>query len=1058
MANAYSILHNYQQELYTPNLELINTALQFKQQTLNANREKLQSMYDQFSFLDVAKGEDQEYLEERLQATKSIMDKYSSLDLSSNNLTNQLVSTMSDVVDDNVKNAVISTRIYRAEQAAWQKLRDENPEKYSETNHAFANQAANQWLLDGQTGSKYNGGGGVIEFSDVQGKLAEQIPEIAKSLNAEFVELADGTGYFRDVKSGERVRRDQLEQSLEGILNEKDRKQLYINAWARYDGMSDQQLEASYTNHFSQQINKTRNEIASLERAIQATKDPDQLAERMSLLNFYQNKLASYENSTYENVVTNYGREGAYNTLYDNQFKENYLGPYSYSDRVTEIKTYETDVEQRNYEHTLRNFQLDQEKFGLEKQKFALQVEEFEAEQRGAAGAAGTTGPLVGKPKALTYKEMASVLEQQHQLDMEAINNVGSLFGLDISDQAGFRDLAEVFRKGYVEKGFIEFRGKKVELTKDVKKALLTYENRIINKSPYEKEAMEVFRSTSEQSLTNLRKIAQGDNPHWDFVTGTPKFRVGFKLDKETGTMKVIDIPENIHPYAYLLRKENLSEDEKYTLGVYHKWHMLMDPELNDDQKRLIFDDLQTNVFSKLSNEDFNKMPYDMHAYNRMSTRRDMQGYKKILPVSVGSAYQSMKEDGFIEEYTDFITFRGGGTGDIGTLRIAAQTYSGYEGIVTDIIEAYKNYEAALDEDKPKFREKINSLKNILDTDRKLMFTNDSPRYKDYYLSDIDKGDAEYYDKYGNLVSLDKGIDDILTDGLDLYAEVLERGYKEQQMEASLYPQIFGPKIPGYENLLNLIGLPDNHNIPITLSRGWDEETKKPTSEVKWSTKIKGEEGQFVTINQDTKGIEIGDVSVGLDFNRLDVEVLRNNNIIDFETPTRIQYDAAFGENAPTLRLGNNVYSDNMQDRNLDMFGGQLYMNWLNRDPVSNKPYPQMVLDEAETWGGAEFRQSINDQISAFEQGKYEFKMEAIDGYWKTAIYDETGTRLGSFHIDGERKVTQYTDDEVIQIHDRSALHVDQAMYQYLKKQIDAARIEYLRKTETSVRQTALGQ
>ena len=83
---------------------------------------------------------------------------------------------MSDVVDDNVKNAVISTRIYKSEQASWGKLKETSPEKYSQTNHAYAQQGADAWLSDGSTGSKYQGGGGVIEYVDVQGKLAKRNP------------------------------------------------------------------------------------------------------------------------------------------------------------------------------------------------------------------------------------------------------------------------------------------------------------------------------------------------------------------------------------------------------------------------------------------------------------------------------------------------------------------------------------------------------------------------------------------------------------------------------------------------------------------------------------------------------------------------------------------------------------------------------------------------------------------------------------------------------------------------------------------------------------------
>ena len=64
----------------------------------------------------------------------------------SDNLTNSIISNISQVADENVKNAVMSTRLYRAEMAEWEKAKKDSPDKYSQVNHAYAMQATQPWL------------------------------------------------------------------------------------------------------------------------------------------------------------------------------------------------------------------------------------------------------------------------------------------------------------------------------------------------------------------------------------------------------------------------------------------------------------------------------------------------------------------------------------------------------------------------------------------------------------------------------------------------------------------------------------------------------------------------------------------------------------------------------------------------------------------------------------------------------------------------------------------------------------------------------------------------
>lgn len=991
MANAYSLLHNYQQDLYSPNLELINTALQFKQQSLNANREKLQTMYDQYSFLNVAKAEDQEYLEGRLQSVKTIMDQYSSLDLSSSNLTGQLVNNMSQVVDDNVKNAVISTRIYQAEQSAWQKLQEESPEKYSQINHAYASQMSDAWLGDGKTGSTYRGGGGVIEYVDVEGKLSTKIPDIAKNIKAEWVELADGGGYFRDVVTKERVSRGQLESAMDGVLNEQDRRQMQINAWGAYDGMSDQELEASYSNHFAPKIQSLNDEIKSLEGTIQSTKDPALKEQRQGLVDYYREQLSAYEANSFTNVVQNYGREAAYNSLYDNQFRGNYLDTYSYTDRVTKIATYENDVHQRNYEFKLAEFdykvgqdaianQQKADELALKQQELALKGTGTGSSTTARPGTPGYTAPITGTPTtnfggsdaALPYNEKGSLITEVQQQNKQLVEQTKKVFG--ITSAADTRELSKIFNEGFAGKEFIEFKGKKINVQENLP-LLLEYQNKILSTSPVEKEAVAQYNVAIDKSLNNIRAIAQGDSPDWIAEKSVPNFSFYFKKNKETGVMERKSLGNNQNNgYAYLLKKESLSEDEKYTLDVYHRMHLLMDPKLSGAQKELVLKELQTNQFSKLSNEDYTLLSHNTAYYERLANTKNINLLPKTDIFGAGEA-----------SFTD-IGGLGAATGKAVANRMSSEDKSVRE---------------------PLIRPRDWMLSGV-----------------DYFLSDITAYDSEYYDKNGREISLESPAKTVAA-GISQYENTLETEYKKQYLEPSLSPQIFSTSTSGYNTLATLVGLPEGSKMPITLLREWDAETQKPTGNVKWEYKVKGPGGEEATVSSESGGM-------------LTEEQLRNNGVVNYGEAVRLEYDATWGKNSSVLDLGNNTYDSTIVSRNYKLF---------ENDLIENRVDTQKLLDDSFDLFGPQFHGEMARHYTNFEKGAYEFKMESIDNIWQYTIYDNAGNRLYNEPTD-INGISAYTSEEVSNIFTYNQLYVEQTMYNFMHSEYEKKRVEYLKSYE----------
>ena len=210
--------------LYTPDFQLISTALTAKQQKLDTNRAKLQSYRDQLGLsLDVAKDADQKYIDDRLSQLTAMTNQYASMDLSNDGLTQSLMSNLGQVIDGNVKNAVTSTKILQSEQAEWADKRKNKPELYAERNYKYAMQKANNWMNDDTVGTAYNGGGGFIEYVDYSAMIQKALPDIQKALEAKGKRVETNGLASNTIME---VNRQDMADALKGILSGKAQQQM----------------------------------------------------------------------------------------------------------------------------------------------------------------------------------------------------------------------------------------------------------------------------------------------------------------------------------------------------------------------------------------------------------------------------------------------------------------------------------------------------------------------------------------------------------------------------------------------------------------------------------------------------------------------------------------------------------------------------------------------------------------------------------------------------------------------------------------------------------------
>lgn len=605
MANAYSILHNYHQDLYSPDYNLIGSVLQYKQGKLDANRQKLQGLYDKLSIIDVAKAEDKEYIEGRLNAAQDIVNKYSAMDLSNDGFANNLIGQLTQTIDDNVRNAVIGTRLYRSEQADWKKLKEDSPEKYSDLNYNYAMQGAQAWLTDGKAGTKYGGGGGTIEFIDLSKKIMENLPDLQKALNAEWVSYGQNEGYFRSLITHQTVSRDKMEEAFTWLFNEKDKRQMGINAWGSYDKMSDEQLRESYDGYFQPRLDKANTQIKNIDVAIASAKTEDEKQQLLANKKLWEKERQALQNNSFDNISANYGREAAYNTLYNRQFKDSILDTYSY-DYISDIKV--DEVRKANLEYQLK---LDE---AAEKNRHNKAMEGLKKKELGITDEPFTRGSRVDVPSN-TEEGLEGFLGNEYAREDAALDNFTSL----VSDK--FEEIGLEFEEGdlnsfdvktqldnLANKSYITINkdGKEIKIpVKENFNILEDYRNRVLRTSPVKKEA---FKSM-DSMVTKLSGEMYRGNKHGSSMdlTNLPNYNFEVKEDPKGGFM-LVETDKGTNRYQEILSKGKAEgEAENLTRKLYVSLHLLQDPYISDEERRLTTDYVN-NLRSQLSSEDAAKI------------------------------------------------------------------------------------------------------------------------------------------------------------------------------------------------------------------------------------------------------------------------------------------------------------------------------------------------------------------------------------------------------------------------------------------------------------------
>lgn len=915
MANAYSVLHNYDTPVFTPNYQLIATAMQYKQNKIDANRQRLQTLYDKLAIVDVAKDQDKEYVERRLQTAKSIANKYASLDLSSNNLTNQLVSKLTDVVDDNVKNAVLSTRIYRSEQAAWDKLREEKPDKYNEANHAYAMQGANAWLNDGKTGSKYKGGGDVIEYVDLSEKIMKNLPNLQKALKAEWIQTGPKQGYFRSMDTYEAVPRDKMEEALSFVFNAKDKQQMGINAWAQYDRMDEAQLREAYDGYFAPRLNQLNERLNAVDLAIGKAQTEAEKNELRKLKTQLNKAKEAHQNNSFDNVAGTYGKQAAYNRLYQEQYYNSILDTYSYGPRLIERKVDEIDKANKEYELKLREEQraIEKEQFDRDMKiaEFELKKKEFDLKYPGAKT------PIV-KGKALNVDtpeargdeiNRAFAEEAEARAAVTDILKNNGVSAEDLTDSNFIASLDNVASTGVIKVG-----DKEIELTDEELTKVLSYKNKVYQNSAAIKESIatleSMFDGISSQigAAVYLEKSGTGKTD-FDSKNSIPEFNFYIKDGKVVPTKKGSHFARDLYGKTV---KGNLTADEKLTLDLYNAIWSLNDPATTESSRKVIQKYIG-NRLANLSRDEAKKISTEVR-----------YGAGKNMPNTYGTI--NYMQDYYLSEIT------------AGDMEFSA-----------------RNFTKVSEEEKDFIRELQTKLHN---------------------------SEAPYR---------------ILTDIEPRINENIAKTLSKTAKMPYLNQAVVRPGSAEHTSLRTLLQVPEDLKSDIYIEKQFDAQGL-PTDQNKVYYKTKSTKDGVTTYTESTP-VMISD------------KEMEESGVAAFDTQ-RYEYDARLGDLAPTLNLGNNIYSKKVRDKRIINGQPEMYLatdgNWAQK----------VITDARNRLQDENAVEVVSRNIQAYRKGDFSFQLKPINGIYQMEMTDAYGNSLHTWIPEDAsgQKLTELAPNQVAQL------------------------------------------
>lgn len=372
MASQYSILRQYAPYVSPYNIDLVKDVMMYKQQKVDAAREKIYTQVDYLMGQEIDKPEARAYMEDKMSGViANINQKFKGVDLSSDGVTRAIQGEISSVLDDTVINAIAGTKEGRRMHKMLSDLQINNPELYSAANAYAALKPYNEWVNDGKAGSRlaplqYT------PYTDYNKELKDRIDFISKLHKGAKVQIPildkDGhpTGAVQEVTKDMLTPEHIASFALSG-LSDKARQQMQVEAIYMVDSNPSLYSYDSVLGFMNKQISDKQRYVDALTADLSGLgSDPakkemveNEIKRAKSEIASMKSEFSRMDERTYDPYL------GAMKVI-ENNFINNAAASYAYDNSSFIIKADELYWKTKEYNQRERLANLNFEKWKIE--------------------------------------------------------------------------------------------------------------------------------------------------------------------------------------------------------------------------------------------------------------------------------------------------------------------------------------------------------------------------------------------------------------------------------------------------------------------------------------------------------------------------------------------------------------------------------------------------------------------------------------------------------------------------------------------------------------------
>lgn len=214
-------------------LNIMAKVLGTEQQKFDEEGKKIQNQIDQFGSLDVIKGVDRDYLNNKINSLVSGINDLGGVNLADQKISSRIEGMGSEIYGDkNVVNAVAATRQIRSLQASYEKMKTDPKlsKQYSKTNEDWDNQFVNAYAQDNKVGSTYSGPNSATPYAPYRDNLIKA----AQGLKANMIPNITSDGVTFTTIEGKTITPQRVMQMSADLLLPDEKLQLEKDGWGAF--------------------------------------------------------------------------------------------------------------------------------------------------------------------------------------------------------------------------------------------------------------------------------------------------------------------------------------------------------------------------------------------------------------------------------------------------------------------------------------------------------------------------------------------------------------------------------------------------------------------------------------------------------------------------------------------------------------------------------------------------------------------------------------------------------------------------------------------------------